>query len=170
MCRALEVTRSGCYAWLREPVSNRAQDDTRLLRLIRASFTANLGIYGSPRVFLNLREAGETGSKHHVARLMRVNKIRAIHGYRTRHYSASKPSVLIPNLAKRNFEVSRPNKVWVTANQTKICRAPSEMVRKASTLPFHILPPLGDHYGSVRSYTSCHRRYRSWQSNPIWIR
>jgi len=59
MCSALEVTRSGYYAWLREPVSNRAQDDARLLRLIRASFTASHGIYGSPRVFLDLREAGE---------------------------------------------------------------------------------------------------------------
>jgi len=45
---------------------------------------------------------------------MRVNKIRALHGYRTRHYSASKPSALIPNLVKRNFDVSRPNTVWVT--------------------------------------------------------
>jgi putative transposase len=89
MCSALEVTRSGYYAWLREPVSNRAQDDARLLRLIRASFTASHGIYGSPRVFLDLREAGETCSKHRVARLMRVNKIRAFHGYRTRQYSAS---------------------------------------------------------------------------------
>ena len=114
MCHALEVTRSGYYAWLREPVSNRAQDDARLLRLIRASFTASHGIYGSPRVFLDLREAGETCSKHRVARLMRVNKIGALHGYRTRHYSASKPSVLIPNLVNRNFDVSRPNKVWVT--------------------------------------------------------
>jgi putative transposase len=114
MCRALEVTRSGYYAWLREPIFDRAQEDARLLRLIRASFTASHGIYGSPRVFLDLREAGETCSKHRVARLMRVNKIRALHGYRTRHYSASKPSVLIPNLVKRNFDVSQPNKVWVT--------------------------------------------------------
>ena len=114
MCRALEVTRSGYYTWLHEPISNRAQDDARLLRLIRASFTASHGIYGSPRVFLDLREAGETCSKHRVARLMRVNKIRALHGYRTRHSAASKPSVLIPNLVKRNFDVSRPNKVWVT--------------------------------------------------------
>jgi len=98
MCRVLEVTRSGYYAWLREPICDRAQEDARLLRLIRASFTASHGIYGSPRVFLDLREAGETCSKHRVARLMRVNKIRALHGYRTRHYSASKPSVLIPNL------------------------------------------------------------------------
>jgi hypothetical protein len=45
---------------------------------------------------------------------MRVNKIRALHGYRTRHYAAGKPSALVPNLVKRNFDVSRPNKVWVT--------------------------------------------------------
>jgi putative transposase len=114
MCRLLGVAPSGYYAWLQEPVSNRAQDDVRLLRLIRASFTASHGIYGSPRIFLDLREAGETCSKHRVARLMRVNKIRALHGYRTRHYTASKPSALVPNLVKRNFDVSRPNRVWVT--------------------------------------------------------
>lgn len=114
MCRALDVAPSGYYAWLKDPVSNRAQEDARLLRLIRASFIASHGIYGAPRVFLDLREAGETCSKHRVARLMRVNKIQALHGYRTRRYSVSKPSVLIPNLVKRNFDVSRPNKVWVT--------------------------------------------------------
>ena len=58
MCRLLGVAPSGYYAWLQEPVSNRAQDDARLLRLIRASFKASHGIYGSPRVFLDLREAG----------------------------------------------------------------------------------------------------------------
>src|SRR5580765_4472235 len=67
MCRLLDITRSGYYAWLKEPVSNRAQEDARLLRLIRASFVASRGIYGAPRVFLDLREAGETCSKHRMA-------------------------------------------------------------------------------------------------------
>ena len=71
MCRVLGVAPSGYYAWLMQPLSNRAQEDARLLRLIRASFTASQGIYGAPRVFLDLREAGETCSKHRVARLMR---------------------------------------------------------------------------------------------------
>lgn len=114
MCRVLEVTRSGYYAWLREPISRRAQEDIRLLRLIRASFVASHGIYGAPRVFLDLREAGETCSKHRVARLMRVNKIRAVRGYRTRQRSVSKPSELVPNVLQRNFDVTRPNKAWVT--------------------------------------------------------
>jgi putative transposase len=114
MCRVLEVTRSGYYAWLLEPISHRAQEDARLLRLIRASFVASHGVYGAPRVFLDLREAGETCSKHRVARLMRVNKIRAVGGYRMRHRSASKPSELVPNVLQRNFDVTSPNKAWVT--------------------------------------------------------
>ena len=114
MCRVLEVAPSGYYAWLKEPLSNRAQEDARLLRLIRASFTASHGIYGAPRVFLDLREAGETCSKHRVARLMRENGLKALHGYRTRRMSIGKPSVLIPNLLQRQFTVSQPNKVWVT--------------------------------------------------------
>lgn len=114
MCRILEVAPSGYYEWLLQPISNRAKEDARLLTLIRASFVASHGIYGAPRVFLDLREAGETCSKHRVARLMRENKLRALHGYRMRRWSVGKPAVLIPNLLKRQFTVTRRNKAWVT--------------------------------------------------------
>jgi putative transposase len=114
MCRLLGVAPSGYYAWLAQPISDHAQEDARLLRLIRASFRASQGIYGAPRVFLDLREAGETCSKHRVARLMREHQLRALHGYRMRRWSVGKPSVLIPNLLKRQFTVTRRNKAWVT--------------------------------------------------------
>lgn len=114
MCRLLDVAASGYYAWLKTPVSNHAREDARLLRLIRASFMNSQCVYGAPRVFLDLREAGESCSKHRVARLMRENGMRAQPGYRTRRYIAGKPAELIPNLVKRNFDVSQPNKVWVT--------------------------------------------------------
>lgn len=90
MCRVLGVAPSGYYAWVQQPISNRAQEDARLLRLIRASFVASHGIYGAPRVFLDLREAGETCSKHRVARLMREANLRALHGYRTRRWAVGK--------------------------------------------------------------------------------
>lgn len=114
MCRVLGVAPSGYYEWLQQPISKRAQEDARLLRLIRASFTASHGIYGAPRVFLDLREAGEVCSKHRVARLMRQANLRALHGYRTRRWAVGKPSVLIPNLLQRRFTTTRPNKAWVT--------------------------------------------------------
>jgi putative transposase len=87
MCRVLGVAPSGYYKWHQHPVSNHAHEDARLLRLIRASFVASHGIYGAPGVFLDLREAGETCSKHRVARLMREANLRALHGYRMRRWA-----------------------------------------------------------------------------------
>jgi putative transposase len=114
MCKVLDVAPSGYYEWLKRPISEHAIEDARLLRLIRKSFVASHGIYGAPRVFLDLREAGETCSKHRVERLMRENNLRAAHGYRTRRIPAGKPAAPIPNLLERQFTVTRPNKAWVT--------------------------------------------------------
>lgn len=50
MCRVFEVAPSGYYDWRKQPLSNSAQEDARLLRLIRTSFTASHGIYGAPRL------------------------------------------------------------------------------------------------------------------------
>ena len=114
MCRLLGVARAGYYAWLDQPISDRAQEDARLVRLIRASFTASHGIYGAPRILQDLREGGETCSKHRISRLMRENGLQALHGYRIRHLPVSKPHVLIPNLLQRQFTMTRPNQAWVT--------------------------------------------------------
>lgn len=114
MCRVLGVARAGYYAWLRDPLSDRAKEDARLLDLIRASYNASHGVYGARRIFLDLREAGETCSRHRIERLMRENGIRALHGFRQRYRTASKPSAAIPNLLQRNFDVIRPNTAWVT--------------------------------------------------------
>jgi putative transposase len=65
-------------------------------------------------VFLDLRETGETCSKHRVARLMREAGLRARHGYRIRRWAGGKPAVLVPNLLKRQFTTTQPNKAWVT--------------------------------------------------------
>jgi putative transposase len=46
MCRVLEVAQTGYDDRLKQPVSNRAQEDARLLRLIRASYAASHGISG----------------------------------------------------------------------------------------------------------------------------
>jgi len=114
MCRELGVAPSGFYQWLKCPQSARAIEDARLLRLIRASFKASQGVYGAPRVFLDLREAGETCSKHRVARLMRADGLRALHGYRTRRWEVGKPAVLTPNLLERQFSPTKANAAWAT--------------------------------------------------------
>jgi hypothetical protein len=54
MCRILGVAPSGYYEWLQQPVSNRAQEDARLLRLIRASFmcATSITFAGQRQLFL----------------------------------------------------------------------------------------------------------------------
>ncbi len=114
MRRLLDVSRSGFYQWLRNPISNRAVEDQRLLSLIRAAYTASHGIYGAPRIFLDLREAGETCRKHRMARIMRANNLKARYGYRAPRYTRSPTSLLTPNTLQRGFTVPRPNTTWVT--------------------------------------------------------
>lgn len=48
MCRVLGVARAGYYAWLSNPISDRTQEDVRLLRLIRASFSASMASTALP--------------------------------------------------------------------------------------------------------------------------
>jgi len=81
MCRVFKLHRSGFYAWRHQPLSNRAHEDKRILRLIKASYIASGGTYGSPWIHRDLREAGEYCSVHRVARIMRENKLRAQIGY-----------------------------------------------------------------------------------------
>jgi putative transposase len=114
LCRILRVHRSGYYAWLRTPRSARAIEDDRLLKRIRASFAASGGAYGSPRIFLDLREEGERCGRHRVARIMRQHRIRAVRSYKKPRYVAGKLSVVAPNRLQQEFTVDQPDRVWVT--------------------------------------------------------
>ena len=114
MCRVLRVARSGYYAWVHKPLSDRALEDKRLLGLIQASYNASDGIYGSPRVFEDLREVGETCGRHRVARIMRERKIKAVRGYKRPGRVYGRPSLIAPNRLKREFTTKRPDQAWVT--------------------------------------------------------
>jgi len=114
MCRVLRASRSGFYAWLHQPLSDRAIEDRRLLGLIRDSYTGSSGVYGYPRVFADLRETGEACGRHRVARIMREHRIKALRGYKAPRHIAGRPSIIAPNHLKREFNVAQPDQVWVT--------------------------------------------------------
>ena len=78
MCRVLKVHRSGFYAWLHEPQSARAKVNEALTVKIREFYDQSMGIYGSPRIFCDLREAGIVCSENKVARLMRAAGIKSV--------------------------------------------------------------------------------------------
>lgn len=114
MCRVLEVGRAGFYQWLHQPLSDRAIEDQRLLIKIKESYVASGGVYGSRRVFADLREAGESCGKHRVAKIMKANKIKAIRGYKKPRHVTGRPSIIAPNRLNREFTVEQPDSAWVT--------------------------------------------------------
>ena len=73
----LEVSRSGYYAWLRRPRSQRAERRSELAEQVKAAHAANRGVYGSPRLCEALRAEGVDVCENTVAKLMRHGEIRA---------------------------------------------------------------------------------------------
>lgn len=115
MCRMLGVHRSGYYAWLKEPASARDKNDQRLLGLIKHSWLESGSVYGHRKVTTDLRELGETCSRHRVARLMKSEGLRAMVGYGRRPRPLSGPvGSVAKNVLARGFKVSEPNRAWVT--------------------------------------------------------
>lgn len=113
MCRLLNLSPSGFYEWAKRPLSARAIEDQRLLGLIRASYAASGGVCDARRVYLDLREIGETCGKHRVARIMRINKIKAMHGYKIPRGKYGRPSIIAPNKLQREFTVAAPDRAGV---------------------------------------------------------
>ena len=63
----------------------------------------------------DLRDQGETSCPNRVARLARLAGIKAQIGYKRRAVSyGGKPSIAVDNTLARQFEVSTPDRVWVT--------------------------------------------------------
>ena len=59
MCRCVRVSPSGYYGWATRPPSARAQENARLLEWIRVLHADQDGVVGSPRIWEDLRYAGE---------------------------------------------------------------------------------------------------------------
>ena len=71
LCGALQVSRSGYYAWVERQPGPRAQANTILLTLITQADQDSRHTYGSPRVTRWLQAHGYRCGRHRVARLMR---------------------------------------------------------------------------------------------------
>lgn len=115
MCRVLRLHPSGYYAWKAQPQSARAQDDRRLLGLLKHAWLESGGVYGYRKLTLNMRDLGERCSKHRVAKLLKQEGLQAQRGYRRRPSPrGGQPAVVAPNVLEQQFSVEMPNQAWVT--------------------------------------------------------
>jgi putative transposase len=116
MCRALEVSRSGYYAYKKRPKSQGRIKNEALLIEIRRVFVENKENYGSPRIWNDLNNVqGIRCSENRVARVIREAGIVAVQRRKFRLTTNSKHDYPVwPNVLDRNFTVDRPNAVWVS--------------------------------------------------------
>lgn len=116
MCRVLEVSRAGYYAWRARPLCDRLKANHVLLARIRAIYAEVQGRYGSPRVHQELRALGVSCGKHRVARLMQGDglKAKSTPPYRVTTQAAADHAVAA-NVLDRQFAVAAivaPDHVW----------------------------------------------------------
>ena len=115
MCRVCDVSRSGYYAWRQREKSRRQHENEQLVEKIKNIHALHRKVYGSPRITEELRAQGACCGKNRVARLMRLNGIRAktVKRYRVTTNSAHRLPVA-PNLVNRRFVADECNKLWVS--------------------------------------------------------
>ena len=116
MCRVLEVSRAGYYAWRARPLCERVKADRALTEKIRAIQHQVKHRYGSPRVRMELQALGFPCGKHRVARLMREHHLAATRRPRyclTTQSGHAEP--IAPNVLARQFALAdhpTPNRTW----------------------------------------------------------
>jgi transposase InsO family protein len=115
LCRTLEVSRAGFYAWHTRPAAARTRADHRLGVEIKAIHAETRQRYGSPRVHAELRDRGHRVGRKRVARLMRQHGLCARRRRRFRVTTDSNhPLPVAANVLGRQFTVVAPDTAWVT--------------------------------------------------------
>ena len=114
MCRVLEVSPSGYYAWRARPEAPRSAENRVLLGEIRRLQTRHGGRYGSPRMHAALRAEGHRCSCGRIERLMRRHPVRALAGRRFRPRTTARRHHLAvaPNLLAQRSAALAPNRIW----------------------------------------------------------
>lgn len=114
MCRVLSVSKSGFYARVDRPWSQRRRADMVLTAKIKAIFERSRDSYGSPRIHAQLRADGVCVGRKRVERLMRSANLQGAHRRRfittTQRDTNATPA---PDLVQRDFHADAPNRLWV---------------------------------------------------------
>ena len=114
MCKVLQVSRPGYYAWCRREPSRQALANQALLVRLQQIFKQHRGRYGYRRVYEAVRQEVPCGI-HRVARLMRQDGLKVVprRGYRQTTQSNHK-RLVAPNILGREFTAAAPNLTWLS--------------------------------------------------------
>ena len=115
LCAALDVSRSGYYAWRAGQQSARELANREMAQQIKQLFEAKRQRYGSPRITEQLRRQGQVCNHKRVERLMRQEGLKARSGrkrkVRTTNRDHDQP--VAPNLLLDRPAPAKVDEVWV---------------------------------------------------------
>jgi putative transposase len=115
MCGILKVSKSGYYKWLNRKPSKHVQEEGRLEVEIKAAHKRSRETYGPERLQHELKEQGVSVG---ICRIRRIRKKLGIRCKQKRKFKATTDSKhalpVAENLLNQQFEVTRPNEVWVS--------------------------------------------------------
>ncbi|MBQ0712140.1 MAG: IS3 family transposase [Porticoccus sp.] len=115
LCSALKVSRSGYYSWRTREPSQRAIDNQTVVKSIAEIHDETLQSYGSPRMHVELVEAGHDLSVGRVERLMSNNNLAAKQGKKNKQRQQHRNSMApVANVLDRQFTAASPNTKWVS--------------------------------------------------------
>jgi putative transposase len=114
MCRVLDVSSSGYYAWRSRPLSLRAREDAALTERMRQIHEHSRGTYGVPRIHAELASGGVQVGRKRVARLMRAAGLQGVSRRRSHTTTVrDRDARPAPDLVQRDFETEGKDRLWV---------------------------------------------------------
>lgn len=114
-CAVLDVSRARYYAWKRNPLSRRAEEDDKLKPLIQQAFDAHNGHYGSPRLTYDVKAMGGRCTEKRVARIMKSMGVSAHPPRSPRPFTTDSNHhfPIADNVLNQDFTATKPNEKWV---------------------------------------------------------
>ncbi len=115
LCKALDISESGYYAWKNRKVSQHTREDARLAAAIQQIFLDHRQLYGSPRIHAALKQQGIHCSRKRVVRLMQQLGLSAQTKRSRKPTTRSEPhDRFAQGRLNREFTAEQPNSKWVT--------------------------------------------------------
>jgi len=115
ICQTLQVASSTYYAGRNRALSQRSQRDAELVPRLVGLWKENYEVYGSRKLWKAARRSGIDIGRDQTRRLMRTAGIQgARRTKRVRTTRRDGSAGRHPDLVKREFTASEPNRLWVT--------------------------------------------------------
>ena len=114
-CRVLKVSVSGYHRYIAHPHSKREQWRSEMLVAIKRVYAEYRQVYGSHRIYVELKKQGVDICENTAAKLMSGANIRSnrVKKFKVKTTDSNHDLAIADNIVAREFKVESPNLVWV---------------------------------------------------------